>query len=1794
MIKVRDLINVPPVRTVIRLADLNDSNLRRHIVESFVLTNEVSFTISNIFKKIATSHGEGFFIIGNYGSGKSHLLNVLSMVINDKDAQHAFIETCRENPSSSTELPDLVKQAAADKPLVVEISLVEHSNREYLEQIIIKQIVTKLQAVEFSGTGSGEELPKGETAKLPDNLLELPRQEAFELLRQALEQSGFGGLVILIDELSEFLRSKENPRAYNEDVRFLQYLAEFAEAIPAWIVATMQENIENTGALSGELLHKIKDRYPIRFHLSGEHVKEIVSGRLVRKNDQAQTELPRILEELEGAFTKLPFSRQDFFELYPVHPATVELLDELRPLFSQHRGVIDFIHYRLSGDPGRGITPFLEQPAGELLTPDYIFDHFRERLRETIETSPYSEQVYHYYEREAERIFPDFADAQIALRLLKLLILGALAQAPKRFSAEELTRLLLYRYSGLESAVNYDYINEIMEQLHAHGAYISAEEQESGDTIYTIDLKADVALLMQKKLASITSSLASGDMRIIEALLPWVDDTYLPLKQLQQTPFRDIEITWQNTKRTGKAIFNSPAEFSSDSLEELREDLNNKETDFVFFLVPPGFAGQNNTGSTWQAVYEDFDPELRRCLALWAPRDIAHGEEKQLQQAYAYQLLQEEYGSDNSQVGRQIRKQLETLIAEEKGKVKEIFRNIYFQGRLRAGEHMPSPSSYGYLPLNDLISHAASEILKARFPRHSEIRPLSEQITGSQMQRTLDILFSPQLEEQGLERGTKMMIDNYLVPLGLVKKKGQDYQLEINPKTSPLTAEFFARIPETGQISLERLYRYLRKGPFGLNTTCFQVLGTAAILSGAVSAYQGGKRLAPSQVNYYRFWNIEALGPGTLIRPELQKVLADLPFLPAKLRSGPLTFAAQQQAWEAVVTFKTEWTRKTAEINKRIEQLRKHPFFSAVNWDNLSKTVNRFNSFLDEIKTSYASREGLERFLATCQSAPLIVDDWNRLSALEDFFTGDLPEILRIGHYLKDEALVIPEGEHYEHLHQRYHLLVELLEEESILWEGKYRDRLKREFKQFQNDYITHYLAEHNNTVGPGRIKPYRLILETQAYRLLEQLGRINAVVVEDDLVSVNRRLSQPLERECREADELLLAERPACSCGFTLGKFIELPDKTDLEKQILRGIKAYLEALQEIEQKQKILAHTEHLEMVGRRREAAPLQKLLKIDPATINEIDLVDHLNPLITQNTIAQINRALTGNAMIAQRSMEELQDLLSERVFNTNQLKDLFHQWLAGNEDNPPDYIRVTRKEGATMLSRESEADRLVEKGQGAQAFLEEKFPRLTSLAGQIKEEKLFALAILWSWLKYYCPSDRNAEAPQSDPFKIFENLIADQSEKVVKGWHDYHDQLATLGESLLTERENLQTGFLERAAEEANKLITAEQLIDSYYSLSSATPHRFETLLELMVDEPFFPAVSREIAAKLAVRISAEESAPQLNIMTGMLQEVLKTDPEKGIGLTASHRAEKYLSLETLNTLAECNRILRETERIVPGPPENDKNWERLYRMLAPFELSLGRLEDIQARSLISEVTIKRWQRHYASLLEPLSEAFARYYEKTPSSRRQTLQELFRQLPGWAAREGDRRGVYLTILDGARLDIWEVILAKALADHDFQVLREGLLWAMQPTVTETQLVSLKEEGLLGHVLNMNDQLVAELISDPQAFLQAVDNAPFRSEHTTPLKAIKYNFIDEKIHASRDTLPVLVDELLPLSRKKICPLLECLPTGSILLLAADHGFKTNLYHDKSNKADPLYLHGGPTFFEALAPWILLKKK
>lgn len=758
-----DLIDVPPVRTVVQVADLADPARRRELVAEFVLTGDAERALATVLGAVAAGRGQGFFVQGNYGSGKSHMLTVLSLALSEPAALEQLVAK-----EAAGELAAVAGRLSPGKYLVVNLSLVDYPAAASLEQIVLHALLAAWEAVSPGRAPHADLLPDREQlARLlapygreveeytaekglcdaadlwqSPALLEelfrrlglplavrLDRRAVFAALRRDLSERGLAGAVFLIDELSEFLRSKPDGRSFNEDVRFLQFLGEEAARLPAWIVATLQENIEGTGEIPSGVYNKIKDRYPARLHLTGEHLKELISRRLVRLKPGAEERIAALQAELRRAFGRLPWPGEEWSGLYPVHPATVRFLAELRPIFSQHRGVVDFVHYRLRGDATRNIPSLLEEPWGTFLTPDLIFDHFRDRLRETAETNPYVDLVFSYYEREGENLFPDREEREVALRLVKLLILAAAAPNPMRLTARELAQCLLHRFSSVEPAANYEFVAGVLQQLARRGAYVTCVPGSNPlDSVYHLDLEADVHGLVARQVQHEVARLFPGDLRLVTAFLPWLDRPYLPLNLLAQKTQSRQRVTWQGTSREVLVVFRPLSEVGEEEIEVLVPELEKSEADVVLFMDYPLRPDQGL--ARWE---EALAPLLvsrgaANAALLWQPAPLEDMD--WLKETLGYVLLREQYAQDTTARGRRIADYLEAVLAERRPRVEQVFRQAYYGGRFvnTRGETILAPAGLGYPPFSEVLGQAVAPLLQLRFPRHAEIAPQTEAI----------------------------------------------------------------------------------------------------------------------------------------------------------------------------------------------------------------------------------------------------------------------------------------------------------------------------------------------------------------------------------------------------------------------------------------------------------------------------------------------------------------------------------------------------------------------------------------------------------------------------------------------------------------------------------------------------------------------------------------------------------------------------------------------------------------------------------------------------------------------------------------------------------------------------------------------------------------------------------------------------------------------------------------------------------------------------------------------------------
>ena len=80
--KYGDLIQFEPIESVVQLRDANEATAARQLVETFVISEEMAEKLKALvipqlqFEQPVDN--KGLLVVGNYGTGKSHLMSVIS------------------------------------------------------------------------------------------------------------------------------------------------------------------------------------------------------------------------------------------------------------------------------------------------------------------------------------------------------------------------------------------------------------------------------------------------------------------------------------------------------------------------------------------------------------------------------------------------------------------------------------------------------------------------------------------------------------------------------------------------------------------------------------------------------------------------------------------------------------------------------------------------------------------------------------------------------------------------------------------------------------------------------------------------------------------------------------------------------------------------------------------------------------------------------------------------------------------------------------------------------------------------------------------------------------------------------------------------------------------------------------------------------------------------------------------------------------------------------------------------------------------------------------------------------------------------------------------------------------------------------------------------------------------------------------------------------------------------------------------------------------------------------------
>ena len=739
-----DIVGVRAYPTVVRL---EESVEEPWIGESYCLTPEVRGHLDALAHFFAQESGIGTFLIGQYGSGKSHLLAYLAQKLR---------------------AAELGEKAPVD---VVVLSLLNYRADTPLEDVI--------------GTALGIPVGRGD------------RRVGWARCMQRHER----GLVLILDELSEFLRSKPDRGRLNEDIRFLQYMGEWAQEARFFVIAAMQEAIEHAGDIEYAHFRKIQDRYPLRLRLTPSHVRELVAQSILVKGPGYTKAVEALTRRLREA---LPGAAVDFgalSKIYPIHPATLDLLAEMRDRFSQTRGVVEFVTRQLLGDPARSIPRFLDEPIGALITPDLIITHFQDVLEVQAEFLPLSQQLFPWYRKHLPEIFENEQQRSLAERLLRLLVLVHLAPAREGLSLDEASSWLLFAASRLDPARNRRILERVLQRLLHHGRYLRHDGQR-----YSLDLADDSTARLEKLLKQELADLPGPELcfELLTEPRALGPQARLDLFALPRDEWQPRRTRWSFHERSWSVYLGN-------------RDPPSRKGLALCIRLPWGEAAAACGCTTVLPAAMELGPALREMAALARLRDRP--------------------------LGSELARQVESRIAEHA----EVFALKLSEAYARARVVRPDGRVADGLPpgpedtLERWLDSYAIWMLGQTYPMFERFAPSHGPLPKEAYRTFMRFAIEQDMGSPDAGEWVRLLREAYLVPMGLLRRVHGAYELTRQIDRHELVRHLLPLIEH--HVPISAVYDHLSGPVYGLVPDQIHLLLMVLLLVGELDVVKGQRSL---------------------------------------------------------------------------------------------------------------------------------------------------------------------------------------------------------------------------------------------------------------------------------------------------------------------------------------------------------------------------------------------------------------------------------------------------------------------------------------------------------------------------------------------------------------------------------------------------------------------------------------------------------------------------------------------------------------------------------------------------------------------------------------------------------------------------------------------------------------------------------------------------------------------------------------------------------------------------------------
>lgn len=314
--KYSELISFNPIEDVIQLTTADNAEKARGYVQSYVMSDTMAENMKAAvidqlqMDEVVDNHG--VLIVGNYGTGKSHLMSVISAVCNDAENLQ-YIQ--------NQKFADAMKPVAGKfEVLRIEIGGVTMGLREILFGFIQE---------DFHKRGIKYDVPDFATVKDNKQLI----KDMMTVFQSKYPDKGY---LIVVDEFLSYLTSR-NEREIVLDLEFFRALGEMCSKSKLRVIFGVQEKIfENPkfSFVSDTLMH-VKDRFT-QLVITKEATAYVVSERILKKTSEQKARIREHLEKFCNLYTGMSSKLDQFVDLFPIHPSYIDVFNKVYLIENRH------------------------------------------------------------------------------------------------------------------------------------------------------------------------------------------------------------------------------------------------------------------------------------------------------------------------------------------------------------------------------------------------------------------------------------------------------------------------------------------------------------------------------------------------------------------------------------------------------------------------------------------------------------------------------------------------------------------------------------------------------------------------------------------------------------------------------------------------------------------------------------------------------------------------------------------------------------------------------------------------------------------------------------------------------------------------------------------------------------------------------------------------------------------------------------------------------------------------------------------------------------------------------------------------------------------------------------------------------------------------------------------------------------------------------------------------------------------------------------------------------------------